>query len=87
VFEGTVKVAPLNAPVLLVLVVPDKVTVVAPNFAVKAEPEAKPLPDKETDVPMIPVAGDGEVMLAEGDGAAKASIAPTQGLEEKVKPA
>jgi hypothetical protein len=63
---GTVKEVPLNAPLLLVDVVPDKVTVVPSKVAVNVWLAGKLDPDTVATVPTGPWAFDGLVMLIDG---------------------
>jgi hypothetical protein len=58
---GTVNVAPVNAPIELVVVVPDNVTGFPPKVAVRAVLDGNPDPLAVTDVPTGPWAGDGLV--------------------------
>ena len=54
---GTVKVAPENVPLLVVLVVPLRLTDLPLNLAIIGEEAAKPVPDTVTVVPTLPLVG------------------------------
>jgi hypothetical protein len=54
---GTWKLAPLNVPLTLVLVVPDRASGLPSNVAETAEPAANPLPVSVTVAPGLPDVG------------------------------